>query len=146
MNNKEDSLKEKFKLALISTAKVISDDYKINDKNIDKKSGSSNENLLKINSLSNKNDFVKLRAKADSAALKKKFSNKEVFKKNLPQNSSCKSLYETAEKIRYEILGSRMLKGIEKNLSENYYQKINLEHKDQLKIVPFVRFVLLLII
>ena len=45
MNNKEDSLKEKFKLALISTAKVISDDYKINDKNIDKKSGSSNDNF-----------------------------------------------------------------------------------------------------
>ena len=133
MNNKEDSLKEKFKLALISTAKVISDDYKINVKNIDKKSGSNNENLLEINSLSNKNDFVKLRAKADSAALKKKFSNKEVFKKNLPKNSSCKSLYETAEKIRYEVLGSKMLKGIEKNLSENYYQKINLEHKDQLK-------------
>ena len=133
MNNKEDSLKEKFKLALISTAKVISDDYKINVKNIDKKLGSNNENLLEINSLSNKNDFVKLRAKADSAALKKKFSNKEVFRKNLPKNSSCKSLYETAEKIRYEVLGSKMLKGIEKNLSENYYQKINLEHKDQLK-------------
>ena len=133
MNNKEDSLKEKFKLALISTAKVISDDYKINVKNIDKKLGSNNENLLEINSLSNKNDFVKFRAKADSAALKKKFSNKEVFKKNLPKNSSCKSLYETAEKIRYEVLGSKMLKGIEKNLSENYYQKINLEHKDQLK-------------
>ena len=93
MNNKEDSLKEKFKLALISTAKVISDDYKINVKNIDKKLGSNNENLLEINSLSNKNDFVKLRAKADSAALKKKFSNKEVFRKNLPKNSSCKSLY-----------------------------------------------------
>ena len=81
MNNKEDSLKEKFKLALISTAKVISDDYKINDKNIDKKSDSSNENLLKINSLSNRNDFVKLRAKADSAALKKNFLTKKYSKK-----------------------------------------------------------------
>ena len=28
MNNKEDNFKEKFKQALISTAKVISDDYK----------------------------------------------------------------------------------------------------------------------
>ena len=29
MNNKEDNFKEKFKQVLISTAKVISDDYKL---------------------------------------------------------------------------------------------------------------------
>ena len=33
MDKKEDSFKEKFKEALISTAKVISDDYLINVKN-----------------------------------------------------------------------------------------------------------------
>ena len=36
--NKEDNFKEKFKQALISTIKVISDDYK---PNIDKKNASS---------------------------------------------------------------------------------------------------------
>ena len=46
-------------------------------------------------------------------------------KKNLPLNSSCKSLYSIAEKIRYEALGGKMLKGIEKNLFENYNQIIN---------------------
>ena len=44
---------------------------------------------------------------------------------NLPSNSSCKSLYSIAEKIRYESLGMKMLKGIEKNLKENYQQIIN---------------------
>ena len=53
--------------------------------------------------------------------------------KNLPNNSSCKSLYAITEKIRYEALGSNMLKGIEKNLTDNYKQMINLKRKDQLK-------------
>ena len=35
--------------------------------------------------------------------------------------------------IRYEILGFKMLKGIEKNLKDNYNQKIQLKRKDQLK-------------
>ena len=43
--NKEDSIKEKFKLALISTVRVISDDYKINNKDQNK----SKEKLRKTN-------------------------------------------------------------------------------------------------
>ena len=36
MSNKEDNFKEKFKEALISTAKVISEDYKLDVKKIEK--------------------------------------------------------------------------------------------------------------
>ena len=57
----------------------------------------------------------------------------KFLKKNLPSNSSCRSLYSIAEKIRYESLGSKMLKGIEKNLKENYNQIIEFKRKDQLK-------------
>ena len=74
-----------------------------------------------------------MRAEADSSALKIKFSDNTIFKKNLPSSSSCKSLYSIAEKIRYELLGSKMLKGIEKNLKENYEQIIKLKRRDQLK-------------
>ncbi len=42
-------------------------------------------------------------------------------------------LYSIAEKTRYECLGGKMLKGINKNLKDNYYQIINLKRKDQLK-------------
>jgi len=133
MAEKENDFKEKFRHALISTAKVISDDYKINIKNTDKNLSSKNTNFFEIDNLSNKSDFIRLRAETDSAALKKKFSDKQIFNKNLPNNASCKSLYNIAEKIRYELLGGKMLKGIKKNLSENYYQKINLKRKDQLK-------------
>jgi len=133
MNNKEDNFKEQFKKALISTAKVISEDYKIDLNKIDKNLINKNKKIFDVTNLSNKNDFIKLRAEADSGALKSKFSNKEIFNKNLPNNPSCKSLYNIAEKIRYEILGGKMLKGVGKNLNENYKQKITSIHKGELK-------------
>ena len=129
--NKEDNFKEKFKQALISTIKVISDDYK---PNIDKKNASSkNLNFFELDNLSSRHDFIRLRAEADSEASKKKFSNKEIYQKNLPSNSSYRSLYDISEKIRYELLGSKMLKGISKNFNENYNNKLSLKRKDQLK-------------
>jgi len=133
MSNKEDNFKEQFKQALISTAKVISEDYKLDVKKIDKDLNSKKISFFDVTNLSNKNDFTRLRAETDSGALKKKFSNKNIFDKNLPNNPSCKSLYNIAEKIRYEVLGGKMLKGVGKNLSENYNQKIASVHKNQLR-------------
>ena len=133
MSNKEDNFKEQFKQALFSTARVISEDYKPDIKNIDKNLKSKKIDFFDVTNLANKNDFIRLRAETDSGALKKKFSDKEIFNKNLPNNPSCKPLYNIAEKIRYEVLGGKMLKGVRKNLSENYNQKITSIHKDQLK-------------
>ena len=115
MSNKETTLKEKFKLALTSTAKVISDDFILNEKT-SKNKKSKDFKTIEINDLSNPSDFIKLRAETDSAALKKKFSNDTIFRKNLPNNTASRSLYNIAEKIRYESLGGKMLKGIEKML------------------------------
>ena len=133
MNNKEDNFKEKFKQALISTAKVISDDYKFNLNNKNKNLSSKNIDFFELDNLKNRQDFVRLRAETDSRALKKKFSNKKIYQNNLPNNTSCRALYDISEKIRYELLGTKILKGISKNLSENYYQKLSLKRKDQLK-------------
>ena len=130
--NKEDNFKEKFKQALISTAKVISDEYKIDDK-LKENLSSKNFNFFEIDNISSKNDFVRLRAEIDSEALKIKFSNKEIYFKNLPTKPSCKKMYDIAEKIRYEILGAKMLKGVSLNFNENYKHKINIKRKDQLK-------------
>ena len=132
MSSKETDLKEKFRVALNSTAKVIADDFEVNRKNQENK---KNKDLLSldIDSITNPSDFIRLRAETDSSALKKKFSDDIIFKKNLPSNTSSRSLYNIAEKIRYEVLGGQMLKGIEKNLKENYSQIINLKRKDQLK-------------
>ena len=103
MTNKETNLKEKFKQALESTARVISDDLSIKEKSKDDKNLDKFD-FLNIGNLDNKNSFVKARAEADSSALKKKFSDELIFKKNLPSNSTCRSLYSIAEKIRYETL------------------------------------------
>ena len=133
MSTKEGNFKEQFKHALISTAKVISEDYKLDVKKLDKDLSAKKIDFFDVTNLSNKKDFIRLRAETDSGALKKKFSNKEIFNKNLPTNPSCKSLYNITEKIRYEVLGGKMLKGVGKNLNENYNQKISSLHKDQLK-------------
>ncbi len=133
MKNKEDNFKEKFKQALISTAKVISDTYKIDLNLKDKNKSSKNLEFFELDNLETKKDYIRLRAETDSKALEQKFSNKKIFKENLPKNSSYRSLYNISEKIRYELLGSKMLKGISKNLTDNYYQKITLKRKDQLK-------------
>ena len=130
--DKEKNIKEKFKQALISTIKVISEDFDVKDrsrKNIDSK----NYNFLELENLNTKDDFIKLRAETDSEALKRKFSNKDIYNKNIPKKNSFKSLYETSEKIRYELIGSKMLKGIKKNILDNYLLKINSTKAKQLK-------------
>ena len=134
MSNKNNdfNLKEKLKQALSSTIRVISDDFNIKEN--DKVNKSSKKfDFFEIDNLNTKNDFIRARANSDSTALKKKFSDEKIFKKNLPLNSSSKSLYSIAEKIRYESIGGKMLKGIEKNFKDNYNQIISLKRKDPLK-------------
>ena len=46
MSEKEENFKEKFRQALVSTAKVISEDYKLDIKNIDKNLSSKNTNFF----------------------------------------------------------------------------------------------------
>ncbi len=131
MSSRETDLKEKFRVALNSTAKVISDNFDFNKKNSEEKTKDTIS--IEINNLTNPSDFVRLRAETDSIALKKKFSNELIYKKNLPSNTSSRSLYNIAEKIRYEALGGQMLKGIERNFNENYSLIINRKRKEQLK-------------
>ena len=126
--NKEDTIKEKFKQALQSTYKVISDDYKV----VRKKNIENVYNVGQIDNIKDKDQFKKLRAETDSEALKRRFSNRELLDKNNPHNPSCRTLYQLAEKIRYELLGSEMLKGISKNFKDNY--KNRLKHLKQEKI------------
>tara|TARA_B100000700_G_scaffold328233_1_gene445420 strand:+ start:2225 stop:4024 length:1800 start_codon:yes stop_codon:yes gene_type:complete len=130
---KDENLREKFKQALISTVKVISGDIEIEQYSDKKNNSSKNYNFFELDNLNNKYDFLKFRAETDSEALKRKFSNKTIYLKNLPSKPTLKALYNVSEKIRYEKLGTNMLQGINKNLIQNYNYKINLKRKDQLK-------------
>ena len=129
---KDQNIKEKFKQALISTIKVISDNFKIDPK-IKKDSNTNNFDFIEVENLENKQNYVKLRAEADSEALKIKFSDKETYNQNIPKNTASKKLYDISEKMRYEILGSNMLKGVSKNLKNNYNYYLSIKRKDQLK-------------
>jgi len=130
--NKSEILKEKLKQALNSTARAISDELvnKPHQKDVNE---SKKLDFLNLENLNSKSDFIKARADSDSLALKKKFSNEKIFRQNSPLNSSCRSLYSIAEKIRYELLGCKMLKGLEANLLKNYHQNIQSKVKGQIK-------------
>ncbi len=131
-NRNDTNIKNKLKQALISTVKVISEDFKKNIEIKDEKA-TKKFDFIDLDKLITKKDFLKARATSDSIALKRKFSNENIYKKNLPLNSSCKSLYSIAEKIRYECLGAKMLKGIKKNLEDNYNQIISSKKTEQPK-------------
>jgi cobaltochelatase CobT len=78
MSGKIDSLKEKFRLALTSTAKVISDDFELINKSSEKDK-KKELSPIEIDNLTKPSDFIKLRAETDSSALKKKFSDEDAF-------------------------------------------------------------------
>ncbi len=136
--SKENNIKEKFKIALISTEKAISDDYVI--KKPKNKKNLKDLNYFEIDSLNTREEFIKYRAESDSRALFKKFSKEQIFNTNYPKNYSCKSLYEFSEKIRCELLGSKILKGTKSNFLDNYknnLSKVKVDHiknKDDVKI------------
>lgn len=80
MSSKETNLKEKFRLALTSTAKVISDDFILKDKFSENKK-IKDLDTIEINNLTNPSDFIRLRAETDSAALKKNFPMRPFIRK-----------------------------------------------------------------
>ncbi len=135
MSKKEEIYKEKIKQALNSTFKVISESLVDNSNN--KKSLDLQNDRFFPDSLKVKEEYLKLRSDLDSKALKIRFSNKNIYNKNYPKNNSSGKLYEISEKIRYELLGSKMLMGIKKNLENSYLNRINQNNlgiKDEINI------------
>ena len=115
---------ENFKEAIKSTIRSISEieDCKVlfgeQIQNTDKSA-----NLPEIKKLETVKDYFVLRATADSEALRLKYSNIEIFNNFKPKGRNALKLYEIAEKIRYEKIGSDKFKGIKKNLSHNINNK-----------------------
>ena len=129
MDKKEDYLSN-FKTAIISTVRSLSNKENVNvvfgkNKVDDNK---TTINLPDLESL-NKKNFIKTRAQADSSALKLKYSDNKTFRKFLPEGSTSKILYEIAEKIRYEKLGSHEFKGVKNNLVGTRYHSLIIDKK-----------------
>ena len=132
MDEKE-LLKEKFKSAISSAVKAISEDFNLNINFGNSPTKKNSLNLPEIINLENLQDFTNLRAYADSEALKIKYTNKEVYLSNEPQGSMGKALYAIAEKIRYEKIGSNKLQGIKNNITQCYENKFKNKKIEEIK-------------
>ena len=133
MNEKE-LIKERFKAAISSAVKVISEQFDLEVKfgnNINKKKDSLN--LPEVANLRSLQDFTNLRAFADSAALKIKYMDKKIYHENEPKGTMAKALYAIAEKIRYEKIGSDKLKGVKNNITQCYENKFKNKKIEEIK-------------
>ena len=133
MDEKE-LLKEKFKVAVSSAVKVISEKFDIEIKfgnNISSKKDSLT--LPEVASLKKLQDFTNFRALADSEALKLKYTDNKTFNENEPKGTIAKALYSIAEKIRYEKIGSEKLKGVKNNIIQCYENKFKGRKIDEIK-------------
>jgi cobaltochelatase CobT len=125
MEKKEDLL-ENFKTAITSTVKSISNENDI-EISFEGRSNDDNNlviNLPKIENINNKINFIKIRAYADSKALKIRYSDKEIFKSCAPKGGVAEKLYEISEKIRCEKIGSLEFKGTKKNINDHYIERV----------------------
>ena len=122
--DEKDILKERFKSAVSSAVKAISENFDLEikfDNSISSKKNSLS--LPEVVNLKSLQDFTNLRAFADSEALKIKYNNSKIYNKNKPIGSMARALYAIAEKIRYEKIGSNKLKGVKNNIIQCYENK-----------------------
>jgi cobaltochelatase CobT len=131
---KKTEIIENFKRAITSTIKSI-----IGDENVDvvfgnetNKKNKKTINLPSLKNIKNKVDYIKTRALADSEALRLKCSDINIYNSFKPEGNISKILYETAEKVRYENIGSSYFKGIKENLDYFYEikSKKNIDDKN----------------
>ncbi len=121
---KKSEIIENFKVAISSTVKSLSNlegiEIAFGSQNLDSK-----KNLVKLpepEQKNNKINYNQIRAIADSKSLKLRLSDNATLKLYEPKGNISKKLYQIAEKIRCEKLGSNQFKGVKNNI-ENYYKE-----------------------
>ena len=132
--DEQELLKERFKSAISSAVRAISENFDLEikfGKNFDPKKNSLN--LPEIANLKKLQDFTNLRAFADSEALKIKYTDNKIYEINEPEGPMAKALYAIAEKIRYEKIGSDKLKGVKNNIIQCYENKFKDKKIDEIK-------------
>ena len=124
---KKTEILENFKTAIGSTVRSLSNSENIEvvfgDKNL-----KSNQNIIKLPEIENidkKINYKQIRALADSKSLKLRLSDNKIFKTFEPQGNISRKLYEIAEKIRYEKIGSEQFTGIKNNITNYYIERLN---------------------
>ena len=111
---------EKYKTAIHSTAKAIArSSFGEKREKFDKIS------KPKILSAENNEEILEARVLTDSEALKIKYSDDNILNKNQPNGTISRMIYNIAEKIRYEKIGSDQYKGVKNNINKFYQKKIS---------------------
>mgnify|MGYP000002598212 FL=1 len=111
---------EKYRTAIQCTAKAIArSSFGEKREKFDKIS------KPKILSAKNNEEILEARVLSDSAALKIKYSDENILNKNQPNGAISKMIYNIAEKIRYEKIGSDQYRGIKNNINKFYQKKIS---------------------
>jgi len=132
--DEQELLKERFKSAVSSTVKAISENFDLKIQFGGSQSSKENSlSLPEIASLRKLQDFTNLRAFADSEALKIKYTDKKIYLENEPKGAMSKALYAIAEKIRYEKIGSDKLKGVKNNITQCYENKFKNKKIEEIK-------------
>ena len=132
--DEEELLKQRFKSAVSSAVKAISENFNLEVKFDNSTSSKKNSlNLPEINGLKKLQDFKNLRAFADSEALKIKYTDSKIYAENEPDGAMGKALYAIAEKIRYEKLGSERFKGVRNNITQCYENKFKNKKIQEIK-------------
>ena len=124
---KKSQVIENFKTAIASTVKSLSNLENI-EINFGAESSKTEKNSIKLpepEQIKNKINYKQIRAVADSQSLMLRFSNSETFKLFEPNGNVSKKLYQLAEKIRCEKLGSDEFKGVKNNIENYYKERIN---------------------
>jgi len=111
---------ENFKNAVFSTAKAIAR----KTISVDDQQQVAKVHAPKIISIDNTDEVLEARATADSEALRIRYNDESISKKNEPRGKVSKSLYKIAEKIRYEKIGADEYQGIKNNFNNFYKKKI----------------------
>ena len=124
---KKSEILENFKTAIGSTVKSLSnsEDVEVSFGNQNSKSGKNSIKLPEIEQVNRKINYNQIRALADSESLKLRYSNKKTLESFEPEGNISKKLYEIAEKIRFEKIGSEQFKGVKDNIEKYYQERIN---------------------
>ena len=84
------------------------------------------DETLNLPSLSSSFSFNDMRGASDSFALKKKYHNERLLNQIVSINSDIKEELIFLEKMRYESFGSKLYKGIKKNIELKWLKRLNL--------------------
>ena len=126
MENKKEKL-EDFKTAISSTVRSLSNSQEI-EISFGNQAIKSSKNSIRLPDLeqgSNKLNYEKIRAIADSKSLNLRFSDVKTLKKYEPEGNISKKLYSISEKIRCEKIGTSYFKGVKKNIEKYYYKRLS---------------------